>query len=558
MRTYGRWWNEAPSRTSTFMPQSVGEIDSQDFIDIEFEQPVYPCEINIYETYNPGAVVSIWAADPYGKWSMLWEGEPQEVGHVSRIFSPELKRIDFPTRVLRVEFYHLHLDYYTELDAILLKGSKEFGYRPSKTAASHYDDMKLGNIGKLTSQILELNIQNIPPQIDITNSLSTFLGEELPRFLSEVQEGCHLNYNSKNEIGKLSGRSFDCLPDETVLKIFGYLDLLSLCRCAQVSRHFRDLATDSLLYTELNLKVYWYCTTSKALETLAGRCQYLQKLDLSWCGSLKSIRSCDFVNFLNQSGSQLTHLRLNSCLFANDTVIIKVAIICKNLKELALRNCSEIRGPGFQALSCLDGLLYLDLYRTLIELGPLQDILQNSRHLKHLNIGSCVHVSSMDEVAQTLASCNPHLISVDFWKTYSLTPAGVKALGHCSNLEEVDLGWCLGFGAPGDSLLAVAKGCPHLKKLFLAALRGVGDRDLEPFIELCPEMEQVDLLGVRSITPEICIKFLTRCEKLKLLDVSFCDQVPDSQVAIWRHLFPNICIKRSFQRSTEMLTPTHQ
>jgi F-box/leucine-rich repeat protein 4 len=47
----------------------------------------------------------------------------------------------------------------------------------------------------------------------------------------------------------------------------------------------------------------------------------------------------------------------------------------------------------------------------------------------------------MDDVAQTLAAYNKELVSVDFWKTYSLTPVGVRALHKCRKLEEVDLGW---------------------------------------------------------------------------------------------------------------------
>jgi F-box/leucine-rich repeat protein 4 len=55
--------------------------------------------------------------------------------------------------------------------------------------------------------------------------------------------------------------------------------------------------------------------------------------------------------------------------------------------------------------------------------------------------GSCGRISNMDDVAQTLAAYNKELVSVDFWKTYSLTPIGVKALQKCRKLEEVDLGW---------------------------------------------------------------------------------------------------------------------
>lgn len=47
----------------------------------------------------------------------------------------------------------------------------------------------------------------------------------------------------------------------------------------------------------------------------------------------------------------------------------------------------------------------------------------------------------MDEIAEVLGTYNKELISVDFWKTYSLTPTGIKHLSQCSLLEEIDIGW---------------------------------------------------------------------------------------------------------------------
>lgn len=57
---------------------------------------------------------------------------------------------------------------------------------------------------------------------------------------------------------------------------------------------------------------------------------------------------------------------------------------------------------------------------------------------------------------------------------------------------------------PGESLLKLLKGCPNLKKLFLAAIRGLTDRDLENIANLCPDLEQLDLLGVMGISTEKC------------------------------------------------------
>lgn len=58
--------------------------------------------------------------------------------------------------------------------------------------------------------------------------------------------------------------------------------------------------------------------------------------------------------------------------------------------------------------------------------------------------------------------------------------------------------------SPGESLLKLLKGCPNLKKLFLAAIRGLNDRDLENIANLCPNLEQLDLLGVMGISTEKC------------------------------------------------------
>nr|CAD7402773.1 unnamed protein product [Timema poppensis] len=599
-RTYGRWWDEAPSRNELFMPQSCGGIISQDFIDLEFEQAVYPFRVCVYETYNPGSVVRIWAEDSKEHWELLWEGEPQCVGHTSRIFSPDIKSTNFPTKVLRLEFSHAHLDYYTELDAVLLVGTKEAIYRADDQPSS---------VGKLTSQIMQLNIHTIPPQVDIPSSISSFLDHQLPRLLKVTED---LTVQTSDLIEDLPYSNFNCLPisrdegadtrvgladlpldprstpsggceppdhivfplsfsqllldadsrassmaslqpgDEAIVKIFGYLDLLSLCKCSQVNRQFHRLAADSLLYTELNLKVYWYCTTAKALSFLTPRCKYLQKLDLSWCGNILSILPNDFIRFIDDCGGLLTHIRLNSCKFANNASIIKIGEKCKSLKELSLGNCLEINEAGFWGVAELKCLERLDLYHTLITLEPLKALIVGSSHLVHINLGSCVQVSSMDEIAQALALHCRDLVSVDFWKTYSLTPVGVRSLSMCSKLQEVDFGWCLGVGAPGNSLHALAKGCPRIKKLFLAALRGVGDRDLEPFMDFCPNMEQIDLVGVRSITSTVCMQFLTRFPRLRLLDVSFCDQILDSEVSYWQFFFPHVSIKRSFQHEDRL------
>ena len=93
--------------------------------DIEYHQEVYPIRVSIYETYNPGSVIRIWARNSNNQWCQLWSGPPQRVPHKPRIFSPPLQLCSFKTKMLRLEFNHSLLDYYTELDAVLLIGTTE-------------------------------------------------------------------------------------------------------------------------------------------------------------------------------------------------------------------------------------------------------------------------------------------------------------------------------------------------------------------------------------------------------------------------------------------------
>lgn len=81
------------------MPQNLPETPVQDFIVIEFEEYVIPSAITIYETFNPGSVVQIWAYVKHTEdWVSLWSGPPARTERHSRRFSPPIKKIKFPTK----------------------------------------------------------------------------------------------------------------------------------------------------------------------------------------------------------------------------------------------------------------------------------------------------------------------------------------------------------------------------------------------------------------------------------------------------------------------------
>ncbi|XP_046966254.1 F-box/LRR-repeat protein 4 isoform X1 [Vanessa cardui] len=531
MRTYGTWWDEAPSVQKDYMPQNSSLIPSQDFVEVSFERAVYPLEVAIFETYNPGALVRIWALGPTS-WMLLWEGEPEYAGDTTRIFSPPIRQINFPTRILRLEFNHRLLPYYTELDAVLLRGKE-----PPNL-------VKMKNNFAYTT----LFYKKSQPTIEKGSLLNRVIASNLHENV--------LNRTVLSQNDKLIDRGpplgdFQRLPDETILSVMKYLDMQSLCRCAQVNKHFSRLASDAILYRSIDLRPYWHCVRSQVLLTLSMRCKFLQKLDLSWCGSHCMIQPHYVVNFLRDSGAELTHLRMNCCKFVDNSVLRAIVDTSSNLQELCLRSvisCSE-----WSCLSSLTKLKRLDLYRTHITTSAAVAIVWSNPGLQHLNVGSCKMISAMDEVAIALGSNCPDLMSVDFWKSYSLTAVGIRALGNCRNLQELDVGWCLQAGGSGEWLASLSGG--ELRKLFLGALRGVCDRDLRVLLPKATKLAQLDLLGVRAVTPDICSDILAECRELKLLDVSFCDQIQEFQVHEWRRQYPQVSIKRSFQAANLNTAP---
>ncbi|XP_012527515.2 F-box/LRR-repeat protein 4 [Monomorium pharaonis] len=579
MRTYGLWWDKAPSRSIDYTPQNNMDVVSQDYITIEYHEAVYPIRISIYEVYNPGSVIRIWAQDPKNRWFLLWNGPPQIISPKSRMFSPPLQRCDFKTKVLRLEFNHSLLDYYTALDAVMLVGTSELILPKNQSYERNLTNLLKSfncecpcneDIHNLTPNYILANkdivqlietlnehcimyksdvVANfhesklisrlgsfyyyVPPLKEGSSSMQHFLSEELLKFMEDIKL-------SSNEFKKSSRCSFSMFPDEIIVKIFKNLDLISLCHVSRVNKRFNNLAQDPLLYTRLNLKPYWYIIDTRALYYLSSRCTYLQQLDLSWCDRFSVL---DLEMFLDACGSLLTHLRLNCCSCIDDSIMLKISRICKNLKELGLRNCDLIKDKGFSYLENFEFLEHLDLYRTHIKTQTLCKILRRNWRMRHLYIGSTDNNLNVDEVAMELRNSCPDLESIDLWKTHTLTSQGIDALAECKNLREVDFGWCGSTTGHGDSFRRLLSSCQHLEKVCLVSFKGLTERDLRA-LTLCKNLKQLDLLGTLSLTSDICCAFFTNCPKLEMIDLSFCDNISDYMIQWWQQKYTHVAIKR--------------
>ena len=74
------------------------------------------------------------------------------------------------------------------------------------------------------------------------------------------------------------------LPKELLLRIFSFLDVVSLCRCAQVSKAWNMLALDGSNWQEVDLFEFQVDIEGIVVENLAKRCGgFLRSLSLNGC-----------------------------------------------------------------------------------------------------------------------------------------------------------------------------------------------------------------------------------------------------------------------------------
>ncbi|KAM5256634.1 F-box/LRR-repeat protein 4 isoform 2-T2 [Ctenodactylus gundi] len=498
-RTYGTWWDQCPSASLPFK-RTPPNFQSQDYVELTFEQQVYPTAVHILETYHPGAVIRILAcsANPYSpsppaevRWESLWSERPTKVNaSQARQFKPCIKQINFPTNLIRLEINSSILDYYTELDAVVLHGTKDKPVLSLKTSLIDMNDLEDDDKDKQDGCAV--------------NSLNKKFSN------AAIREGSNNGY-------------FDQLPYELIQLILSHLTLPDLCRLAQTCRLLNQHCCDPLQYIHLNLQPYWAKLSDTSLEFLQARCTLVQWLNLSWTGNRGFISVAGFSRFLKICGSELVRLELSCSHFLNETCLEVISEMCPNLQELNLSSCDKLPPQAFNHIAKLCSLKRLVLYRTKIE------------------------IEDYDVIASMIGAKCKNLRTLDLWRCKNITENGIAELASgCPLLEELDLGWCPTLQSSTGCFTRLARQLPNLQKLFLTANRSVCDADIEELASNCTRLRQLDILGTRMVSPASLRKLLESCKDLSLLDVSFCSQIDNRAVLELSASFPKVFIKKSF------------
>jgi len=115
--------------------------DTEEYIELVYETPVSPTEINIYQSYNPSTVVEVQIVDLEGQAWVAWTGEPKEVANCPDLMTITIE-LDEPLYIDRVVVF---IDQsvmgwgWTEIDAVELVGYPQGTDIPAQPVAQQTD-----------------------------------------------------------------------------------------------------------------------------------------------------------------------------------------------------------------------------------------------------------------------------------------------------------------------------------------------------------------------------------------------------------------------------------
>ncbi|XP_071582145.1 F-box/LRR-repeat protein 4-like [Temnothorax nylanderi] len=553
------------------------------YIDIEFHEAVYPIRVCIYEICNPGSVIQISAQDSNNHWIQLWDESSQNLElPESRLFSPPLSHpCNFKTKMLKLVFKDSSPFSYTKLDAVMLIGTSELilSRNPNESLTNLFKEINCmyspyhDDVHNLTtdSERAHLDIvylqQNFSKycvicksdirRVSYKNNLKhkEVSQEIIPGYEQPLDQRCprrillKSNSNCANsmklsldESKELSRCCLSALPNEILLKIFKYLDVVTLCRMNEVNNSRFDILTrDPLLYTRLNMR--WIESDKKYMCKLfcyfTPRCKYLQQLDLTGCNFVVN----DFVNFLVNCGRRLTHLRLSNLPLNGidlSLILLKTSETCKNLKELDLSCSYKIDDKGLSYLEGLNNLEHLNLSYIDIRSERLCKILQNNQRMRQLHsdlINDAVLIELGNSCRDLDSLLDSSLHARDF------TSQGINAFANCKNLQKVKLS-LFDYSLTDDSLFKLLSSYQNLQEvhLFSAVLT---DHRLE-LLAQCKNLKTLHLYEAELDIPDNCSVILKQCSKLQEFYFIFCDdhinQLVNELVNQWKERYPHVSV----------------
>ncbi|XP_032091710.1 F-box/LRR-repeat protein 20 isoform X7 [Thamnophis elegans] len=250
------------------------------------------------------------------------------------------------------------------------------------------------------------------------------------------------------------------LPKELLLRIFSFLDVVTLCRCAQVSRAWNVLALDGSNWQRIDLFDFQRDIEGRVVENISKRCGgFLRKLSLRGCLGVGD----NALRIFAQNCRNIEVLNLNGCTKITDATCTSLSKFCSKLRHLDLASCTSITNLSLKALS---------------EGCPL---------LEQLNISWCDQVTK-DGIQNLVRGCGG-LKALFLKGCTQLEDEALKYIGaNCPELVTLNLQTCLQI--TDDGLITICRGCHKLQSLCASGCSNITDAILNALGQNCPKLRE--------------------------------------------------------------------
>ncbi|VDD96652.1 unnamed protein product [Enterobius vermicularis] len=335
------------------------------------------------------------------------------------------------------------------------------------------------------------------------------------------------------------------LPKELLLRIFSYLDIVSLCRCAQTCRFWNLLALDGSNWQRVDLFNFQKDVKTPVVENLAKRCgKFLKTLSLRGCENVQE----SALRLFTQKCPNIEHLSLYKCKRVTDSTCEYLGRNCHKLVWLDLENCTAISDQALESIS--NGCKYLEALNISwcenIQDRGVQHILKACRCLSELNLrgceGVCLAFQITENVFAGVSDRCKELHSLNLQGCFIMDNTVADIAAGCPNLEYLCLSSCPQI--TDRSLFALANSCLYLKDLELAGCALLTDSGFASLAKNCHELERMDLEDCLLITDLTLDSFSRGCPCLINLSLSHCELITDAGL---RHLCSNQSLRERLQ-----------
>ena len=314
---------------------------------------------------------------------------------------------------------------------------------------------------------------------------------------------------------------FEAFPNELLLNILGFLEIVDLIKCSQISKRVRVICYEKSLWQKINL-------SKKRVPT-----EFLQKVIDYGCKCL-NLKEAKIIGTLRlENESQLNHLDLSGCRAENQSVFNELLNSCHSLQTLSFTkqvNISQLTVQNGKTLQILNFLCGVQGLLCTLRLSSIVCILKNCSALKELHFWN--GVTMLDEMVNGNLC---HLCGID-------NDAIDYLVNNISTqIEKFSLGFDPYLGK--EKIKTLVSRCTKLKELrLMAANTNIIDDSVTHIINhLKPTLEKLvieDWSGENDFRKLYQLKSMP---KLKNLDFTFNTQ-DKNVLSELRNQLPNVSV----------------